>query len=79
MIIFISADLLQSSNMLAYICNPPMTSNPADSNQPLLRYLATSHPAVCNLQLVPTLQSDLALLHHPTRLEPIFYKARQAC
>ena len=50
----LSADLFQSSSVLAYICNPPISSNPADSNQPLLQYLAISHPADCNL---PILQS----------------------
>ena len=35
-------------------CHPPIHCNPADSNQPLLQYLAISHLADCNL---PILQS----------------------
>ena len=37
MYIYTSADLFQSSIVIAYICNPPIPSNPADSNQPLLQ------------------------------------------
>ena len=48
----LSADLFQNSSVLAYICNPPIPSNPADSIQPLLQYLASSHPAVCNLPIL---------------------------
>ena len=57
--IHISADLAQSSSVLDYICHPPIASNPADSNQPLLQYLVVSHPADCNL---PILQSAPCLI-----------------
>ena len=40
---YISADLFQSSSVLAYICNPPIPSNPA-----ALQYLPIQHPANCN-------------------------------
>ena len=33
-------------------CHPPIPSNPAESNQPLLQYLAISHPADCNLAIL---------------------------
>ena len=46
-------------SVLDYICNPPISSNPADSNQPLLQYLAISYPAEYNL---PILQSAPCLV-----------------
>ena len=33
-------------------CHQPIPSHPAESNQPLLQYLAISHPAVCNLAVL---------------------------
>ena len=33
-------------------CYQPIPSNPADSNQPLLQYLASSHPADCHLPIL---------------------------
>ena len=46
------ADFFQSSSVLAYICNPAISYNPANSSQPLLQYLAIRHPAVCNLPIL---------------------------
>ena len=40
-------------------CHQPIPSNPAKSNQPLLHYLAISHPADCNLAI---LQSSPCLI-----------------
>ena len=40
-------------------CYQPIPSNPADSNQPVLQYLAISHPEDCNL---PILQSAACLI-----------------
>ena len=40
-------------------CHQPIPCNSADSNQPLLQYLAMSHPANCNL---PILQSAPCLI-----------------
>ena len=45
-------------------CQKTKPSNPADSNQPLLQYLAISHPADCNLAI---LQSAAYWLQHSTR------------
>ena len=33
-------------------CYQPTTSNPPDSNQPLLPYLESSHPADCHLAML---------------------------
>ena len=33
-------------------CHPPIPCNPAESNQPLLQYLAIIHSAICNLSIL---------------------------
>ena len=45
--VYISADLFQSSSVLAYSCNPPMSSNPNKHTTAIPQYLAmmTSIPA----------------------------------
>ena len=40
-------------------CHFPVPSNPADSNKPLLQYLAITQPADCNL---PILQNAPCLI-----------------
>ena len=43
--------LSQGESVLAYICNPSIPSNPANSNQPLLQFIAKTHnPPSCRLQ-----------------------------
>ena len=50
---------LQERERASLHCHPPIPSNPAESNQPLLQYLAISHPADCNL---PILQNAPCLI-----------------
>ena len=45
---------LQERECARSYCHPPIPCFPADSHQPLLQYLANSHPADCSL---PILQS----------------------
>ena len=50
-ILIISAVLFQSERARLH-CHSPIPSNSADPNQPLLTYLAISHPANCNLPML---------------------------
>ena len=64
---YISADLFQRSSVLAYSCNSPITSNTADSNQPLRQYIAIPQATGRNLPRLQNAPSIIAASWRGTR------------